>query len=1418
MNNFEKYDLTNPQKNIWNIEQLYGNTNINNITGIFSINQLLNIDILQQVMNKIIENNDALRINILNQNGTPYQYITSFKHEVFPVFMVKNHSEVVSLFDKIKTEKFDILDTKLYYIALIQDITTTYVCVKTHHIISDAWSLGQVAEQIKTNYLLISNNKSEQICKNPSYVNYINKNMNYFSSNLYQRDKLFWDNYIADISVTNNFDMSVDTNSKRLIKKIPNSTFNKISNYCVCNKITEYVFFQAVISLYFMKLFGMNHFVLGSPFINRKRTDNELETMGMFISTLPIKIDINSEFMLFTDFCKNISANNFSCFKHSGYPYTNIQEKFQENSSSSLNLYEVAFSYQINKLNVKINGDTGETTWLHNNHQNTPMLISYVNHFGEHKMYYDYLINLFSDKEINEIHKRLFTMINTIILSKNITISNIGICSSKDLSSLKRINNTGNIQPIKYSIIDRFYKMVKNYPNKTAIKYFQSDISYYKLNQLSDSVANFLLKHNVKQGEPVVLFFDNDSNFIANLLGVLKVGAYYIPILPEEEPSRIVYIVKNSNSKILLTEQKYFDYLKELKLSIPVLNALNTISNIPFSFVKYSNDSIAYLIYTSGTTGLPKGVMISHKNILSLLESINNDPDLKFVKDDVSISLLKHSFDASAVDIYTSLLNGGTLVLIRKEDSYNPSIVTDIIEKEKVTRCFTVHKWIEQIQSYGLSKHLSLRILGTGAEVLNPKSFKSLLKRFPLLGLYNTYGPTEATVFVTKHKVNKTDIRSNTSSIGCLMPFCRAVVVNSKNEVLPINAKGELVIYQDDSSCQNISKGYYNTPSINKDKFVLLTVPCSSSPVSAYKTGDIVKYNYNLELEFYGRQDDFIKVSGGFLVSLNEVNYIIQKILGNGIEIYTTSVIFNNSPVIILFIVKNKKIENISIEDLKQLIKNNITFYMNPKLTILIDKLPRNNNSKIDRTKLISIATRILNTKKEFVPPSTDIEKFIYKKIKLIVKSDFSINDDFFDDLNLDSLNITSLYTMLGNSTISMQDLYNYSSVKDLANLIVSESVFEQQDLGTIEVSNNAKKIDLSVILLTGMTGFVGINLLKTLSLNPHVHRIYCTVRDKLDLSAPQRFNYILNSYCSPDEIKLINSKTVVVPSSLNLDNFGMTSSSFNTIIKQVTTIINSAANVKHVGKYKDFYSDNVLTVRNLITVCTKYNISLVHLSTLSLAGFSSTNYDGTIFTENTLNVNQIFNKNPYLLSKYEAEKIILKAVNDGLINAKILRVGNIMPRVSDGTFQLNYDKNAFILALNELINLGIQNNTLLNYQIHLTPVDECCMAINSILNNNSNNTIYHLESDKPIKISDIFSILKEKNKNFRIVENEEFFRQINNNYNIGFEYLNSIFLGKSVPYSNVISNKLLQSYNFTWSYLQKEYLENIINIAKKIK
>ena len=1342
MNNLEKYNVTNPQRSILNTEKYYLNNPITNVSGVVTINQKINFNKLQEAINLTIKNNDALRLRIKTENGVDLQYFKTFHTIKVKLFNVSSKKELDTIMEKLTKTPINYDSPSLFkFIMFRYPNKTGGAGIIVNHLLSDAWSTMLIASDVLINYDNLINNNNRQT-NLYSYKDFIIKESEYEKSIQNIKDKKFWEDEFSTfpeeiVTITNNNNTNVinkdDTKACRKEFIINKKETEKINGYCKKNKISPYVFFISLLYIYISKINNQEDIIIGTPILNRKNV-KEKNTIGMFVNSLPLRIKVDQSLNI-KEFMHNIVIKSMKAFKHQSYSIFEILKYVREKYSYNNSIYDCVFSYQNaqkretpNKIKYKskwyFNGNISETINIH---------VSDVDINKTFNVYYDYKESKLSNDEINNIHKRLRKIASQIIKSNNkeLIIKDINILNANDINSIKKINNTGDLKKLNYvkTVTTRFDRVALKNKKNIALIYKNKKITYIDFYKEVIFVSSKLLKikkslydnsnnkNKINNNTPIALMLDKSEEMIVSMFGIIKSGSYYVPILPKEENTRVSYILKDSNAKIIITNSNYIDKINALifalKLNVKVLNIDNILkelnnkpinSNTKFKkidkkFIYINNqkdlnneNDILYMIYTSGSTGNPKGTKVMHKNVCSLIDSMKMDSVLKPTKKDVSMSLLKYSFDASGIDIYSSLLIGGSLLLVDKENELDPNQVIKLMEKYKVTRSFLIPKWVEKISDEDEKQKAnlnSLRILGTGGETLKPNTVEKLHKKYPLLNIINLYGPTETTMFTTYKILGENEFKNNNVNIGKPIKGSRILVVNEFDNVLPINTKGELAIMEDKTSIRNIAKGYNNLEEITKNKFKYIKNQINNENVHIYKTGDYVKINNNLNIDYLGRKDDMVKINGSYLIALNEVENIIYKLLNQKYKVCVVAPQFNNTKVLVCFIENIK--DNNELESIKKYINKNITFYMKPKKIVSIEKFPTNNSGKTNRKELTINAEKLLQEKdnKEMILPKNKIEQNIYNIIESYTKLDnISIKDDFINDLGIDSLMLASIFDELNKYEIKMQDLYTYSTIESLAEFIESKKdkqkekidynlkrnnnkkiEINQKNFEDVKIENNSKKFDLSVVLLTGATGFLGIHILKELLENKEVKKIDLLIRDKEFKTAQERFIEKIKYYFPNDKKieKQILKKVEIINGNTTKEHFNLDDKEYDKLRNEVTTIINSAANVRHYGKEENLINDNVKSIEILLDFMhsNEKEISIAHISTLSILGFKTNETKDVIYDENCFYINQSLNNNPYLISKFLAEKLLLQENNNN-VNVKIFRLGNIMPRISD--------------------------------------------------------------------------------------------------------------------------------------------------------
>ena len=523
---------------------------------------------------------------------------------------------------------------------------------------------------------------------------------------------------------------------------------------------------------------------------------------------------------------------------------------------------------------------------------------------------------------------------------------------------------------------------------------------------------------------------------------------------------------------------------------------------------------------------------------------------------------------------------------------------------------------------------------------------------------------------------------------------------------------------------------------------------------------------------------------------------------------------------------------------------------MVPAVYKKMKSFPLTPNGKLDRNKLPAVELK----KNGIETCSTKTEKLLAKIIveiledKQIDYKDIDINAPFIV-LGLDSLGIIQVQTKLlkYHYVLNTQEFYKYNTIKLLAtNIDSNKYTYKEQD---IEVPGNFRhtydellsKIDQKVsdsrylgnVFLTGANGFIGIHILRDLIKTTDIN-VYCLVRGDKKTTSVNRLIEKYKIYFEEDISDLIGDRLFVYDGDITSKDLGLKDKNKKEIQKNVTTVIHTAAKVKHYGEYEKFNAINIEGTRNVLELAYQNKFRFIHLSSISVSGNYLVKQDNRNieFNENSLYVGQKYTDNVYVNSKLEAEKIVLEYMEKGL-TAQIHRIGILAGRYRDGVFQSNIDENAFYGRIKSMICLGAISDKMLDQRIEFTPVDLCTRDIVALAKNRiADNRIFHLFNHNLVKIGDIIQILEDYGIHVEIVSNNAFKKILTDlSKNADSMKLSGII-------NDITSNddeELALNYNYTirvksdftqkylhllkcdWNRNDKKYLRKLIRYAKKV-
>lgn len=911
---------------------------------------------------------------------------------------------------------------------------------------------------------------------------------------------------------------------------------------------------------------------------------------------------------------------------------------------------------------------------------------------------------------------------------------------------------------------------------------------------------------------------------IIGLLAILKTGCAYLPIDPEYPEERIQYMLENSNCKILLITHATNSLQVSNLTKIPIdldssLYLSEKKENLELSF---SSDCLMYLIYTSGSTGLPKGVMLTHKNIHNFI--IGMKQKINFDENKIIVSLTTICFDIFVLESWIPLTSGLTVVLANETEQNNQEALNKLCLEHHVNMIQTTPSRFSILlkDRKQLDYLANITDIMVGGEPLPHKlldSFRSLSNA----SIYNVYGPTETAVWSTVKDVTK----EKEITIGTPIANTTCYILNDNLHLLPPYTSGKLYIGGD-----GVSNGYYKREELTQEKFI--PSPFKKDEI-IYDTGDLAYYKENGDLVHQGRSDFQVKIRG-YRVELSEIENKIMELE----EIKECVVIDKSGKYLICYYISTQDIEEDKIVSyLLKFMPN----YMVPSVFKRLEHLPLTANGKINRKELpdVSIAKANIETW------STEIEKIISQEIENLLQLDMIDINTPFMTLGLDSLGIMQVQTLLlkYNLNITTQDFYKYPTIKKLAERIEQNlDNYKEEDFSMPEafkhqpneIFNYIKMKDQSIlgdVFLSGANGFIGVHVLHEL-LTTTDSKVYCLVRGKNHEHSVHRLLDIYEFYFHVNITPLLDKRVFVISGDVIYDNFNISPELLHTIAENVSTIIHTAAIVKHYGDFGLFERVNVGGTKHMVEFAYKNKKRFIHLSSISVSGNYLVKQDNrnVEFSENDLYIGQNYTQNVYVNSKFEAENLVYSYMKNGL-TGKVLRLGIVAGRYSDGVFQKNISENAFYARIKSIILLSHVSSDMVHQHIEFTPIDECAKAIVLLAKTPiADNKVFHLYNHNLATIGQIIRLLKNFDINIDMINPKEFeqyilslsgkgsntiLNGIINDFNFHNDNTLEINYDFSVKIESLYTQKYLHMLDFEWSDVDDTYIMKLLNYMRHV-
>ncbi|WP_240903879.1 non-ribosomal peptide synthetase, partial [Chengkuizengella sediminis] len=794
-------------------------------------------------------------------------------------------------------------------------------------------------------------------------------------------------------------------NESTIQTKVNDMTYHKLLKICNHSDQLLFIFILSAVKICIYKYTGINHITIGTT-LDKTFEDQEKDHLFLAICD-----SVDSE-KSFRDLVLEVQSSIVGAYKHANYPLNRILEDLKLKIPMNENkTFEVAVLYEnIHDL---------QSAEMIDSH--VKIIINNDNHLY---LTVNYNENEYSMIDMERFSKHVEHILSQVVENPTITLREVELVTSEEKEQiLHQFNNEKLDFSKEITIHELFEAQVEKTPDEVAVVFEEQKLTYKQLNEKANQLAQSLNNKGVQANELVAIMADRSLEMIIGILSILKAGAAYVPIDPSHPEQRIQYMLKDSRSKWVLTQTRYFNQIKIEDGEVIDLENKELYqgdSNNRLSMTK-SHD-LAYVIYTSGSTGEPKGVMVEHLALHNFIEAIYDQFNRQIDVKDRCLSLTNISFDVSVGEIFLPLMLGARLVLFDFHKTLDIHLLQQTIINEDITFAYIPPTILPELaQLLETNQHVSLNKMLVGVEPIKDEVLDKYMMLNDSMQIINGYGPTEATICSNFYKFGSHKVVGRNVPIGKPLVNNQIYLLDSNDQLVPVGVPGELCI-----SGFGLARGYLFKPEITADKFV-------SNPFHQgermYRTGDLARWLPDGNIEYLGRIDFQVKIRG-YRIELGEIESQLLK----HPEIIESVVMVQDDELgdknLCAYVVCKKEMNS---TQLRAHLSQSLPEYMVPTYFVKIEKIPLTPNGKINRKALPKPEN---NTNVQYIAPSNEMESDLVRLWEGILGTkSLGVQNNFFEfgGHSLKAVQmISKIHKEMGIS-LTLKDLFSHPTITELA-------------------------------------------------------------------------------------------------------------------------------------------------------------------------------------------------------------------------------------------------------------------------------------------------------------------------------------------------------------------------------------------------
>ncbi|HHL31650.1 MAG TPA: amino acid adenylation domain-containing protein, partial [Oceanospirillales bacterium] len=699
------------------------------------------------------------------------------------------------------------------------------------------------------------------------YGDYAYWQRNWLQGDVLEQQFKYWGKQLAELPQVHNLPLDYERpqyqsfNGASHAFAVDAQVSGQLKKIALDNNTTMFMLMHAAFTVLLSRFANNTDIIIGTVVANRAQ--KELESLiGFFVNTLVLRTNTAANPTVL-ELLQQVKEVNLQAQENQDIPFEHLVDRLQPRRSTSHGaLFQIMLSMDTNEetelalpeLNItNIKQEMGSALFdlSLNITENQQLFFNF-----------EYNTDLFKLETIKRFARSLQQILTGIAKDSRQNISDLTLLDNSEIHYLQQtLNKTQAAYPSEFCIHQLFEQQVIKTPDNIAVVFAEESLTYQQLNQQANQLAHHLIAQDIKADDVIGLCFQRSTDMLVSMLAILKAGAAYLPLDPSYPRGRLSHMLHDSGLKLLITKKQFSALFEKQGQTQIIVDKAEFIEKL--KAYKSSNPQVkeltakhlAYVIYTSGSTGKPKGVMIEHQALNNLCQWHINA--YAVTADKKASHLASIGFDAAVWELWPYLCSGAAIHIISDETRISPKRLLETFNRQHITHAFMPTALLENSFELFDQADTKLEYLLVGGEKLNKNGFVHSKTQ-----LVNHYGPTESTVVASAYVTNPNDIK--TPPIGKPIANIRAYVLNRDLSLTPDKSIGELYL-----AGAGLARGYINQAELTEQSFIN-HVFSDGEQQRLYKTGDLVRYSTDGNLEFIGRADDQIKIRG-FRIELGEI-------------------------------------------------------------------------------------------------------------------------------------------------------------------------------------------------------------------------------------------------------------------------------------------------------------------------------------------------------------------------------------------------------------------------------------------------------------------------------------------------------------------------------------------------------------------